>query len=104
MSTVDDVASVNGIFLEVPDIINADLILCVSFESSSKVNGTVLLAQHIDDPEKLLVLFLDSTNCAMAPPPGGYIIGLFTRSSEGTLEEPATPLTISFHTVPNSEY
>ena len=104
MSTVDDVASVNGIFLEVPDIISAELILCIFFESSSKVNGTVLLAQHIDDPEKLLVFFPDSTNCAMAPPPGGYSLGVFAQSSECSLEEPATPLTISVHIVPISEY
>ena len=102
MSTVDDTASVNGTFLEVPDIINAEL--CVSFESNSKVNGTVLLAQRIDDPEKLLVFFPDSTNCAMAPPPGGYSLGVFTQSSENTLQEPATPLTISVHIVPISEY
>ena len=104
MSTVDDVASVNGTFLEVPDIINAELILCVSFESSSKVNGTVLLAQRINDPEKLLVFFPDSTNCAMVPSPGGYSLGVFTQSSENTLQEPATPLTISVHIVPISEY
>lgn len=103
MSTVDDVASVNGTFLEVPDI-SAELILCIFFESSSKVNGTVLLAQRIDDPEKLLVFFPDSTNCAMAPPPGAYILGLFTQSSENALEEPTTPLTISVHIVPISEY
>ena len=99
--TADEVVSVNGTFLEVPNVTNTELKLCVYFKSSN-IDGIVVLAHHTDDPEKLLAYFLNTT-CATPPPPGGYIIGVFTQSRYNTLEEPATPLTISVHIVSISE-
>ena len=98
----DEVASVNGTFLEVPNITNAEFKLCVYFKSSN-IDGIVVLAHHTDHPEKLLAYFLNTT-CATPPPPGSYIIGVFIQSRYNTLEEPATPLTISVGIVSISEY
>ena len=99
---VDDVISVNGTFLEVPDIANPEVKLCVSFESKIH-DKIVVLRHHVDDPKNLTTYSLTTANCTTAPPPGGYIFGLFTQNGSHTLKAPATSLSISFAVVSISE-
>ena len=100
----NEVISVNGTFLKVPDVTNTELKLCVSFKSSSISDGIVVLAHHINDCNKLSAYYLNTTNCIAAPPPGDYSVGVFTQSHDNILKPPATPPTISIDTVPISEY
>ena len=102
--TADEVLSVNGISMEVPNIGNTEMKVCVSFGFSTPSDRTIVLAHHINDPEKLSAYFLNATNCTTAPPAGDYIVGVFTQSVGITLEVPATPPTISILIVPISEY
>ena len=103
----DEVVSVNGIFLEVPNVTNtitAKMKLCVSFGPNTSTDGTIVLAHHYGDPRKLLMYNLNTTNCTTAPPAGDYIVGVFTQTRGNDLKVPATSPTFSFHSVPNSEY
>ena len=99
----EEVVSVSGTFLQVPDIANTEVKLCVSFESSTSSDRIIVLAHHIDDTEKLSAYFLNTTNCTSAPAAGGYVVGVFTQNGDSTLKVPATPPTISVGTVPISE-
>ena len=96
--------SVNGTFLQVPDIANTEMELCVSFQSSSSSDRIIVLVHHRSDPKKLSAYFMNSSNCTTAPTPGVYVVGVFTQSRDSTLKIPATPPTISVGTVPISEY
>ena len=96
--------SVNGTFLQVPDIANAEVKLCVSFQSSTTSDRIIVLAHHIDNTEKLSAYFLNATNCTAAPAPGDYVVGVFAQSHDSTLKVPATSPTISVGTGPISEY
>ena len=100
----DEVVSVNGTFLEVPNTTNAEVELCVSFGSSANTDGTVVLAHRQGDPRKLLRYTLNAINCTTAPPAGDYIVGVFTQTRSNVLREPATTPTFSFSMIPNSEY
>lgn len=100
----DEVISVNGTFLKVPDVTNTELKLCVSFDSSTNTDGTVVLAHHMNDCNKLSAYYLNTTNCITPPPPGDYSVGVFTRSHDNILKAPAAPPTISIGTVAISEY
>lgn len=100
---VDDVISVNGTFLEVPDIANPEAMLCVSFESNIHNDRIVVLGHHVDDPKNLTMYSLTTANCTTAPSPGGYVFGLFTQNGSHTLKAPATSLSISFAVVLISE-
>lgn len=93
----------NGTFLEVPGVANAEVKLCVSFNYNSHNNRIVVLAHHVDDPKNLTVYSLTTGNCTTAPPPGGYFFGLFTQNGSHALKEAATSLAISFEVVPISE-
>ena len=92
--------------LEVPDTANSELKLCVSFESntSSNSDGVVVFVHHIDNLKRLSAYILDETNCTTALASGNYSVGVFTWDGESTLNEPATPPTISVDIVPISEY
>ena len=95
----------NGTFLQVSDIADTRVNLCVSFGSIANTDGAVVLAHHRDDPKKLLAYTLDATtNCTnvTAPPAGEYIVGVFTQSDGSALREPATTFTVSV--VPIREY
>ena len=94
----------NGTFLKVPDIVNGKVRLCVSFGSRINTEDTVVLAHHINDCKRLSAYFLNASNCTAALNIGYYIVGVFTKSSKNTLEEPPTPPTFSFYTEPTSEY
>ena len=94
----------NGTFLQVPDIANTEVTLCVSFTSSTCNDRIIVLVHHINDTEKLSAYFLNTTNCTTAPAPGDYVVGVFIQSDDSTLKVPATPPTISVGTVPISEY
>ena len=92
----------NGTFLQVPD--NASTEMCISFQSRTSSEKIIVLAHHINDTEKLSAYLLNTTNCTTAPPPGVYVVGVFTQSHDSTLKPPASPPTISVGTVPISEY
>ena len=94
----------NGTFLQVPDIANTEVSLCVSFTSSTSNDRIIVLVHHINDTEKLSAYLLNTTNCTTAPAPGDYVVGIFIQSDDSTLKVPATPPTISVGTVPISEY
>ena len=94
--------SVNGTFLQVPDIANTEMELCVFFQSSSSSDRIIVLVHHRDDPKKLSAYLLNATNCTTAPPPGGYVIGVLTQNGDNALKPPGTPPTISIDTI--SEY
>ena len=88
--------------MEVPDIADADVKLCVSsIELDPSGNTIVVLAHHIDDPENLLTYFLDVTNCTTAPAPGSYFFALFVQNED---KMTITAPTIFFNTVSISEY
>ena len=99
--TADEVVSVNGTSVEVPNVTNAQVNLCISFKSSSSSDRIVVLAHHQRDPEKLLAYSLNSTNCTEAPVTGNYSIGVFNQTTS-ILTPPATPPTISIYAT--SEY
>ena len=99
----DDVVSVNGTFLQVPDNADGEVKLCVSFKSNSHSSSIIVLAHHVDDPKNLTAYNLITANCTTAPPPGGYFFGLFTQNGSHALKEPVTSLTISLAVVPISE-
>ena len=93
-----------GTMLEVPDIADADVKLCVSIELDPSTNTIVVLAHHIDDPEKLLAYFLDMTNCTTAPALGSYFFAVLVQNEDKVTKAPITPPTIFFTTVSISEY
>ena len=72
--------SVNGTFLQLPDVTNSGVKLCVSFGSSTSTDGTVVFAHRIDDCNRLLAYFLNTTNCFTAPAAGDYIVVVFSRN------------------------
>ena len=94
----------NGTFLQVPDIANTKVTLCVSFTSSTSNDRIIVLVHHINDTEKLSAYFLNTTNCTTAPAPGDYVVGVFIQSDDSTVKVPATPPTISVGILPISEY
>ena len=100
----NEAVSVNGTFLQVPDIANTEVKLCVSFQSSSSSDRIIVLVHHRGDPKKLSAYFMNTSNCTTAPTPGVYVVGVLTQSHDSTLKIPATPPTISVGTVPISEY
>ena len=100
----DEAVSVNGTFLQVPDIANTEVKLCVSFQYSSSSDRIIVLVHHRGDPKKLSAYFMNTSNCTTAPTPGVYVVGVFTQSHDSTLKPPASPPTISVGTVPISEY
>ena len=104
MCAGSEVLLVPGTMLEVPDIADADVKLCVSIEPDPSSDIIIVLAYHNDDPEKLLAYFLDVTNCTTAPAPGSYIFGVFVQNEDKIMKEPVTPPTIFFNTVSISEY
>ena len=99
-----EVLLVPGTMLEVPDIADADVKLCVSIELKPSTDTIVVLAHHIDDPEELLVYFLDVTNCTTAPAPGTYFFAVFVQNEDKITKAPITAPTIFFNTVSISEY
>ena len=100
----DEVVSVNGTSVEVPNVTNTEVNLCVFFNSSSSSDRIVVLAHHRLDPEKLSAYCLNSTYCTEAPVTGNYSIGVFNQTAGSILIPPATPPTISIYTVPIGEY
>ena len=94
----------NGTFLQVPDTVNAKLMLCVSFGYSTSTEGTVVLAHPVNDSKILSAYFLNTSNCTSPLDAGYYTVGVFNKSSKNTLEEPVTPPTFSFYTELISEY
>ena len=90
--------------LDVPDIADADVKLCISIEPDPSSNTIVVLAHHIDDPEKLLTYFLDVTNCTTAPSPGSYFFAVFVQNEDKITTAPITLPTIFFTTLSISEY
>ena len=103
MCAGSEVLLVPGTMVEVPDIADADVKLCISSEPDPS-GSTIVLAHHIDDPEKLLTYFLDVTNCTTAPSPGSYFFAVFVRNEDKIMKAPVTPPTIYFNTVSMSEY
>ena len=104
MCAGSEVLLVPGTMLEVPDIAGADVKLCITIEPDPSGNTWVVLAHHIDDPEKLLAYFLDVTNCTTAPSPGSYFFAVFVQDENKITKAPITPPTIFFTTVSISEY
>ena len=104
MCAGSEVLLVPGTMLEVPDIADADVKLCISIEPDPSSDTIVVLAHHIDDPEELLAYFLDVTNCTTAPDAGSYFFAVFVQNEDKIMKAPITPPTIFFNTVPISEY
>ena len=104
MCAGSEVLLVPGTMLDVPDIADADVKLCISSELDPSRETIVVLAHHIDDPEKLLTYFLDVTNCTTAPAPGSYFIAVFVQDEDKIMKTPVTLPTIYFNTVSISEY
>lgn len=101
----NELVAVNGISLHVPDTANGEVDLCISSESVANTDMAVVLAHKQDNPKKLLAYFLSAaTNCTRAPDTGDYIFGVFIQNGDNILKAPATPPTISFYTMPISEY
>ena len=100
----DEIVSVNGISLDVPDTVNAEVRLCVSFGPNTSTDGTVVVAHRQGDPKTLLAYNLTTTDCTTAPPAGNYIVGVFTQTRGNALRELATTPTFSFDFVSKSEY
>ena len=100
----EEFVSVNGTFLQVPDIANTEVKLCVFFQSSTTNDRIIVLVHHIDNIEKLSAYFLNATNCTTAPAPGSYVVGVFIQNGDSTLKVPATSPTISVATRLISEY
>ena len=94
----------NGTFLQVPDIANAEVKLCVFFKSSTTSDRIIVLAHHFNNTEKLSAYLLNTTNCTTAPAPGGYVVGVFIQNGDNALKPPATPPNISVVTGTISEY
>ena len=101
MCAGSEVLLVPGTMVEVPDIADADVKLCISSEPDPSSNTIVVLAHHIDDPEKLLAYFLYVTNCTTAPAPGSYFFAVFVQNEDKIMKAPPT---IFFTTVSVSEY
>jgi len=97
------VVRVNGRVLEIPGpAMNAEVQLCISFESSSSSGGSsriVVLAHHTDDPRKLSAYSSHGNKCFTAPTAGNYSFATFTQNSDSTLEAPSTPPEILIRTV-----
>ena len=100
----DEVPSVDGAFLKVPDIVNSKVKLCVSFGSSTSTEGTLVLAHPANDFKRLSAYFLNTSNCTAPLDAGYYTVGVFTKSSESTLKEPVASPIFSFYTETISEY
>ena len=98
------IVSVNGTLLQVPDISSTVVKLCVPLEGNTSSNMTVVLVHRYGDPHKLLVYFLNTTNCTTAPPAGNYVVGVFTLTSDNLLKPLATHPTIYYGTMTISEY
>ena len=99
----NELVTVNGTFLHVPDTANGEVNLCISSKSIDNTDMAVVLAHHWDNPKKLLAYFLNATaNCARAPDTGDYIFGVFTQNGDNILKALATPPMISFATMPMS--
>lgn len=90
--------------LDVPDIADAAVKLCISSEPDPSGRTIVVLAHRIDDPEKLLTYFLDVTNCTTAPAPGSYFFAVFVQNEDKITTTPITLPTIFFTTLSISEY
>ena len=88
----------NGIILEVPNVTDTEVKLCVFFESSTSINRIIVLAHLVGDPKKLLAYYLNMTNCTAAPDPGNYIVGVFIHSVGSTLKAPAISPNITLST------
>ena len=101
MCAGSEVLLVPGTMLEVPDIADADVKLCISIEPDPSSDTIVVLAHHIDDPEELLAYFLDVTNCTTAPDAGSYFFAVFVQNEDKIMKAPPT---IFFTTVSVSEY
>ena len=93
-----------GTILDVPDIADAAVKLCISSEPDLSGSTIVVLAHRIDHPEKLLTYFLDVTNCTTTPAPGSYFFAVFVQNEDKITKAPITAPTISFTTVSISEY
>ena len=101
----NELVTVNGKSLYVPDTANGEVNLCISSGSVANTDMTVVLAHKQDNPKKLLAYFLSAaTNCTRAPDTGDYIFGVFNQNGDNILKAPATPPMISFATMPISEY
>ena len=100
MCAADDIVSVNGTFVEVT---STQVSVCVFFDCINSNNGIVVLAHHVDDDdyEELSAyhLALNTTNCFVAPAPGHYNVGVFTRNHNNILEVPTMPPTITIDNV-----
>ena len=90
--------------LDVPDIADAAVKLCISSEADPSGSTIVVLAHQIDDPEKLLTYFLDVTNCTTALAPGSYFFAVFVQNEDKITTTPITLPTIFFTTLSISEY
>lgn len=91
----------NGIILEVPNVTNTEVMLCVSFESSTSSDRITIFAHLVGYPQKLLAYYLNTTNCTPAPDPGDYIVAVFIYNVGSALKTPATSPDVH---VFNSEY
>ena len=101
----NELVTVNGTFLHVPDTANGEVNLCISSESIANTDMAVVLAHQWDNPKKLLAYFLSATTyCTRAPDTGDYIFAVFAQNGDNILKAPATPPMISFATMPISEY
>ena len=94
----DELVSVNGLILQVPNVTNTEVKLCVFFESSTGSNRIVVFAHLVGDPQKLLAYYLNTTNCTAAPDPGNYIVGVFIHYVGNALKAPATSPNITLST------
>ena len=95
-----EVISVNGTFLQLPDVTNLGVKLCVPFGSGTNTDGIVVLAHRINDCNRLLAYFLNTTNCFTAPAAGDYIVVVFSRNGDDIME---VPVTLSTNSLPISE-
>ena len=90
--------------MEVPNpAMNAELQLCISFESNTSSDPIVVLAHHTDNPTKLFAYYSPG-NCLRPPTAGNYIFAIFTQNSDNTLEPPATPPEILIRTMSTCKY
>ena len=60
-----EVISVNGTFLQLPDVTNSGVKLCVSFGSGTNTDDTVVLVYRMNDCNRLVQLVdkVDSKPC-----------------------------------------
>ena len=76
----NELVTVNGTSLHVPDTTNGEVKLCVSSESIANTDMTVVLAHQWDNAKKLLAYFLSATtSCTRAPDTGDYIVAVFAQ-------------------------